>query len=265
MEWFRLTKKQFAKYTIKPDGRSAGPADSQETEDQYREGEGDDPLYPRTATPVDPGIGRHQPHLLGPELLQQSAAPPRDAGHGGRSSGSRRDWYGEAHAPGEAQPTPGVKECVLRSTRRDELDQRAETVARPLLGGGHPQKPRMECATATTKLNSVRHLINRTQIEHFAITRSQTICIFPAEHGRIKTTNTIKTRLRAEDLLQQPDQGTKIPFPGLFLYTRNMPAVMLTNICSRIGQVNGALGTVVGVVLDPTGKSSFSRKYVALT
>ena len=52
-----------------PDGRSAGPADFQETEDQYREGEGDDPLYPRTATLVDSGLGRHQPHLLGPELL----------------------------------------------------------------------------------------------------------------------------------------------------------------------------------------------------
>ncbi|KAJ5098843.1 hypothetical protein N7532_005844 [Penicillium argentinense] len=121
-------------------------------------------------------------------------------------------------------------------------------------------EPRLECATAITKLNSIRHLINRTQIEHFAITRSQPICVFPAEHSRIKTKNATKTRLRAEDLLQQPDQGTKIPFPGLFLYTRNMPAVILTNICSRIGQVNGALGTVVGVVLDPTGKSSFSRK-----
>ncbi|KZN87852.1 hypothetical protein EN45_064130 [Penicillium chrysogenum] len=92
-----------------PERRSAGPADFQETEGQYREGEGDDPLYPRTATPVDPGLGCHQPHLLGPELLQQSAALPGDAGHGGRSSGSRRDWYGEAHAPGEVQPTPGVK------------------------------------------------------------------------------------------------------------------------------------------------------------
>ena len=147
-ECFRLTKKSFAKYTIKPDGRSAGPADFQETEDQYREGEGDDPLYSRTATPVDPGLGRHQPYLLGPELLQQPAAPPRDVGHGGRSSGSRRDWYGEAHAPGEVQPTPGVKECVLRATRRDEPDQRAEVVARPLLGGGAPTE--RLCATPRT-------------------------------------------------------------------------------------------------------------------
>jgi hypothetical protein len=122
-------KKQHAKHTVKPERRSAGPADFQETVDQYREGEGDDPLYPRTATPVDPGLGRHQPHLLGPGLLQQSAASPGDAGHGGRSIGSRRDWYGEAHAPGEVQPTFGVKECVLRATRRDEPDLRAEAAA----------------------------------------------------------------------------------------------------------------------------------------
>jgi hypothetical protein len=85
-------------------------------------------------------------------LLQQSAAPPGDAGHGGRSTGSRRDWYGEAHAPGEVQPTPGVEECVLRATRRDEPDQRVEALARPLLGGGAPAEhllatPRTDCGS----------------------------------------------------------------------------------------------------------------------
>ncbi|OOQ86318.1 hypothetical protein PEBR_21867 [Penicillium brasilianum] len=118
-------------------------------------------------------------------------------------------------------------------------------------------EPQMEYATAITKLNSIRHQINRTQVEYFATTRSQTICIFPADHSRIKTKKPTKTRLRTEDLLQQPDQGTKIPFPGLFLYTRHMPVVILTNICSHIIQVNRAIGTVVDVVLDPTGKSSF--------
>ncbi|CEJ62229.1 hypothetical protein PMG11_10735 [Penicillium brasilianum] len=41
------------------------------TADQYREGEGDDPLYPRAGflLSVDPRFGRHQPHLLGSELL----------------------------------------------------------------------------------------------------------------------------------------------------------------------------------------------------
>lgn len=36
------------------------------------------------------------------------------------------------------QPHPGVEECVLRATHRDEPDQRAEVVTRPLLGGGAP-------------------------------------------------------------------------------------------------------------------------------
>jgi hypothetical protein len=30
---------------------------------------------------------------------------------------------------------------------------------------------------------------------------------------------------------------------------------MLTNACTPLGQVNGAMGTAVGVVLDPAGKS----------
>lgn len=34
-------------------------ADFQETEDQHCEQEGDDPLYPRTATPVGPGLSRY--------------------------------------------------------------------------------------------------------------------------------------------------------------------------------------------------------------
>ena len=136
------------KYTVKPERKSAGPADFQGTEDQYREGEGNNHLYPRTATPVDPGLGRHQPYLLGPGLLQQSTVPPGDAGHSGRSSGSRRDWYGEAYALGEVQPTPGVKECVLRATRWDEPDQCTEVITRPLLGGGVPVE--RLCATPRT-------------------------------------------------------------------------------------------------------------------
>lgn len=55
-ECFRLTKKD---HIIRPGERTAKPADFQELEDQYREGGSNDPLYPRTATPVDPGLSRH--------------------------------------------------------------------------------------------------------------------------------------------------------------------------------------------------------------
>lgn len=47
-------------------------------------------------------------------------------------------------------------------------------------------------------------------------------------------------------------KALRFPFPGLFLYTANMPAVVLTNICTVLGLVNGATGTAVGIVIDQT-------------
>jgi hypothetical protein len=117
--------------------------------------------------------------------------------------------------------------------------------------------PQLEDATAIVKLNSLRHQVNRVRIEQFARTRCQNVYIFPALHTRTRSTGPISLRLRADDLLQQPDQGTKIPFPGLFLYTPDMPSAMLTNICTLLGLVNGAAGTAVGIVVDPTGRLIF--------
>jgi hypothetical protein len=111
--------------------------------------------------------------------------------------------------------------------------------------------PNLENATTVVKLNVLRHHVNRLQMEHFARTRSQRIYVFPATHTRVRTT--CPSSLCAEDLLLQSDQGTKIPFPGLFLYTPQMPAILLTNICTTLGQVNGARGIASGIVVDPTG------------
>lgn len=88
-------------------------------------------------------------------------------------------------------------------------------------------------------------------MEHFARSRSQKIFVFPAQHTRIKSTS--RFRISAEDLLQQFDEGTTIPFPGLFLYTPDMPAILLTNICTALGQVNGARGIATSIIVDPTG------------
>jgi hypothetical protein len=113
--------------------------------------------------------------------------------------------------------------------------------------------PELENATIIVKLNTLRHHINRLQMEHFARARSQRIYVFPAQHSRIKSTN--PSRLRVDDLLKQMDQGTRIPFPGFFLYTPEMPAILLSNICTALGQVNGARGITAGVIVDPTGMS----------
>jgi len=59
-------------------------------------------------------------------------------------------------------------------------------------------------------------------------------------------------RLFIEDLLQLQDDGSRIPSAGLFFYTPNMPAMMLTNACTLLGQVNGATGSAVGITVDPT-------------
>ena len=44
-----------------------------------------------------------------------------------------------------------------------------------------------------------------------------------------------------------------------------MPAVMLSNACTPLGQVNGATGTAVGIVIDPTGEHTFPHKIMTIT
>ncbi|KAJ5365225.1 hypothetical protein N7517_008111 [Penicillium concentricum] len=113
--------------------------------------------------------------------------------------------------------------------------------------------PQLHSATMLVKLNSLRHQVNRIRMEHFAKSCCQKIYAFPAQYTRTKSTGPTNLRLRVDDLPQQPDHGTRIPFPGMFLYTPNMPSVILTNVCTRLGQVNGATGTAIGVVVDPVG------------
>lgn len=92
-------------------------------------------------------------------------------------------------------------------------------------------------------------------MEHFARSRGQKIFAFVGLHTRAKSTGPTNLRLHADDLLGLPEQGTKIPFPGLLLYSPAMPVALLTNVCTHLGLVNGATGAAVGVVIDPTGKS----------
>ncbi|KAJ5318263.1 hypothetical protein N7476_004683 [Penicillium atrosanguineum] len=111
--------------------------------------------------------------------------------------------------------------------------------------------PQLQTTTAVVKLNALRHVINRFQIERFAQARHQRIIIFPAIHTRTRSSGPTDLTLHADDLLGLPDQGAKIPFPGLILYTLSMPKMVLTNICTPAGLVNGATGEAVGVVVDP--------------
>ena len=109
----------------------------------------------------------------------------------------------------------------------------------------------LEDATSIVTKNTLRHHLNRLQMEHFARSRGQRIYIFPALHSRTKSTSL--SMVHAEELLRLPDKGADIPFPGLFFYTPQMATMVLTNSCTPLGLVNGARGIATGVVVDPTG------------
>lgn len=113
--------------------------------------------------------------------------------------------------------------------------------------------PELDGATTVVKLNTFRHHINHIKMEHFARSRSQRIFIFPAQHSRVKSTP--QPALHLEDLLQQMDQGAAIPSQGLLFYTPGMLAIILANIWTALGHVNGAHGIASGIAVDPTGKS----------
>lgn len=111
--------------------------------------------------------------------------------------------------------------------------------------------PQFQTSPAIVKLNSLRQVINRLQNDLFARARCQEIFVFPALHTRTKSSGPTALRLRADDLLGLPEQGAKIPFPGLILYTLSMPTMILTNICTPAGLVNGATDQEACVAVDP--------------
>ena len=57
------------------------------------------------------------------------------------------------------------------------------------------------------------------------------------------------------DKLFEVQDRSDVKGPGLLMYTQNMPTVVLSNISTRLGIVNGAQGRAIGVVPDPDGLS----------
>jgi hypothetical protein len=55
--------------------------------------------------------------------------------------------------------------------------------------------PHLEDTITVLKLNSLRHQVNRTRIEHFAQVRCQKFYVFPALHSRAKLRRVLRTRI----------------------------------------------------------------------
>jgi hypothetical protein len=101
------------------------------------------------------------------------------------------------------------------------------------------------------RTNKLRHAINRHQIERFAWSQKQKIVIFPARHTRRKKAKRARD-LDIDKLLEVQD-SSEVKGPGLLMYTDNMPIVVLSNISTRLGIVNGAQGRAIGILPDPDG------------
>jgi hypothetical protein len=110
--------------------------------------------------------------------------------------------------------------------------------------------------------NKLRHELNRMQIVDFARERHQKVYVFAATHHPIARKSTSKkTRTLFGDPAQtsfssmlEMDDGNSLKGSGLLLFTKDMPVMCLSNVCTPSGVVNGMRGTAIHAVPDPTGK-----------
>jgi len=110
--------------------------------------------------------------------------------------------------------------------------------------------------TCIVRTNSLRHRLNHFSFIQFARSRGQRIYIFPADHSRLPPTQ----NLALEDIFYQQDEGVSIPSQGLFLYTAEMPCIVLANISSVLGLVNGSRGTAARIIVDADSNFDLSQK-----
>jgi len=103
----------------------------------------------------------------------------------------------------------------------------------------------LDTMVSVVKLNSLRPRLNHLAMIQFARRRNQRIYLFPAQHSRLPSQN-----LSADDIFKQQDEGVNIPSQGLFVYTPEMPCMILANINSPLGLVNGCRGIATGVLLE---------------
>ena len=101
-----------------------------------------------------------------------------------------------------------------------------------------------------TKSNALRQRLTLLAMIQYARHHHQYIYLFPAQHGRLPPVQ----NLSLEDIFSQQDEGVKIPSQGLFIYTAGMPCMVLANVNSKLGLVNGSQGIATGVIIEPDGK-----------
>jgi ATP-dependent exoDNAse (exonuclease V) alpha subunit len=142
---------------------------------------------------------------------------------------------------------------LLRRVKNVEMTQEdvnmlnERTVAKQLARGYE-----MPSVTLCQK-NNLRARTNREQITQFAKAKDQKIFLFVAKHEvQVRQNGKLVSNSLVQELLAEDGEGLK--GPGVLMYTTGMPVVLLNNMYTPGGLVNGLRGKAVGVVHDPNAK-----------
>lgn len=95
--------------------------------------------------------------------------------------------------------------------------------------------------------NKMRHLINCLQIERYSRSISNDIIIFLALY--IYTKKVSGKEILHKDFFSLQDGELEAIDPDLLYYYKEIPVILLTNICTALEMVNNACSIVYGMII----------------
>ncbi len=105
--------------------------------------------------------------------------------------------------------------------------------------------------TVIIQKNKSRHMINRLQVERFARHTGRDSIIFPAYHAYNRKNG--RELIIYHDIIKIQDCEHGAIGPDLLYYSKEMPYIVLANVCTPLGIMNGAIAIAYGVVPYPDG------------
>lgn len=127
-------------------------------------------------------------------------------------------------------------------TEEDVTVLNSQTVAAREARGEHPPD------RAVIRINQLREDVNLTHLKSFAKKSGQKIYLFPARHDTPNTA-TIDHALLVK-MMFRVGEASKLKGLGLFAFTQGMPVMLLHNIMTSSGLVNGMTATAERAILD---------------
>ncbi len=100
-------------------------------------------------------------------------------------------------------------------------------------------------------------MINKLQAEQFAYHTGCDLIIFPAHHAHNRKNG--RESIIYRDIIKIQDGEHDATGPGLLYYCKEMPYIVLTNVCIPLGIVNKATAIAYGVVPHPDSILIVSR------